>query len=678
MKRSLLTLALLAACNASSADLALAAPAEAPREGSANGETTVDANATNGADSKPAGKKLEAVVVTAVPGGQGVDELVTPVSVLAGDALDDAKRGTIGQTVAGIPGVQTTSFGDGVGRPVIRGLDGPRVAILSSGVGSGDVSSVSQDHAVTVEPFLADQIEILKGPSTLLYGSGAIGGVVNVVDGRIATMPLDAPFAGRVEASHDSVSDGDTQMFRVDGGNDRFALHADGIERDNGDYDSADGRVLNSFVHTRAGAVGGSWFIGDGYVGLAVSRYLNAYGNPAENGADGDAAVRLDMAQTRYDLKSGWNAPFAGVDNIELTVAHGDYVHTEFEGDEVGTVFTNDSNEARVVLTHSPLAEWKGAVGAQFFDRDFAAIGEESFVPATMSRGVGLFITEQREFDRLKVELGARADKQHSDPVNDARRDFDPFSLSAGLSWRIDDAWHISANLDRAQRAPAEEELFANGPHVASATFEIGDPTLEVETANQIELGLHHHGERIEASIAAYTNRYDDFIYLADTGEIEDDLPVRQWSQANATFHGAEIEAILHAYDGVSGKLDMRVWGDTVRAKLDDGGGDLPRIPASRVGAQLTWANGPWRASLGATRYAEQDRVAEFETPTDGFTLVDAHVAWNFHDGERSQWQAFVNARNLTDQRALLATSLIKDDAPMPGRNVQVGLRGTF
>ena len=251
--------------------------------------TDVDPQAAERSRAKPAidragETELPAVVVSAIPGDRAVDRIVRPVGILAGAELDDARAATLGQTVAGMPGVQTTAFGQGVGRPVIRGLDGARVAVLGDGLGSGDASAVSQDHAVTIEPFLADRIEILKGPSTLLYGSGAIGGVVNVVDGRIPERIPENGFSGRVQVGHDSVSDGDSQVFRVDAGSGGFVLHADGMNRRNGDYDTPDGRLPNSFVETRAGALGTSWVGERGFVGVSVSRFLDNYGNPAEPG----------------------------------------------------------------------------------------------------------------------------------------------------------------------------------------------------------------------------------------------------------------------------------------------------------------------------------------------------------------------------------------------------------
>jgi iron complex outermembrane receptor protein len=537
---------------------------------------------------------------------------------------------------------------------------------------------VSQDHAVTIEPFLADRIEILKGPSTLLYGSGAIGGVVNVVDGRIPQrMPADGS-SGRVQVGHEGASDGNIQVFRVDAGAAGFVLHADGMNRRNGDYETPDGRLPNSYVNTNAGALGTSWVGDRGFIGVSVSRFLDHYGNPAEpaDPIEGTASVHVQMAQTRHELKAALESPFAGIDKVEFSFGHADYRHVEFEGDEVGTTFANRSNEGRLVLTRE-VGGWLGAFGAQAFSRDFSAIGEESFVPPSRSHGIGLFATGHREIGALGIELGARADHQDSVPLDGPTRKFRPYSLSAGLSWRMSDHWHATMNLDRAQRAPAEEELFSNGPHLASATFEIGDPALRQETANQFELGLHWHAELVDAKIAAYANRYDDFIHLADTGLVEDGLPVRRWSQADARFRGMEAEATFHLAGNASGDYDLRIWGDTVRASLD-GGGNLPRMPSARTGTELSWRNDDWRASIGVTRYFRQDHVAAFESPTPGFTLVGARVAWTFLETDRGGWEAYLDGSNLANQTARLSTSLIKDQAPQAGRSISVGIRGMF
>lgn len=671
MRKSCLSVALATA-------LISASPMPASAD-DAQDSRTDSANASGHERDGESAQALNAIIVTAVPLDQPLDQIVAPVAVLAGAQLDEVKSSTLGDTVSTIPGVQTTSLGQAVGRPVIRGLDGPRVAVTENGLGSEDVSNVSQDHAVTLEPFLADQIEVLKGPATLLYGSGAIGGIVNVVDGRIPEHAPEKGFSGRAEARYDSGSDGRTGMFRMDGGNQSFAMHVDALRRHDDDYDIPGGTLDNSYLHTTSGAIGAS-LLGDwGYAGFSVSRYLDDYGNPAEPGDpdEGEDPVHIKMAQTRYDFKGGFNQPLPGFDKAEVSFDHTTYQHVEYEGQAPGTTFNNNANEGRLTLTHVALDDWRGAVGVQYIHRDFSAVGDETFIPPTTTRSYGLFITEQKTWGAFKLELGARADHQDSQPDTGGKRRFKPKTVSTGLAWRFDDTWHLSLNLDHAQRAPVEEELFSNGPHDASATYEIGDPGLDVETANRAELGLHLHASRVDGKVAVYYNHYNDFIYLADTGEVEDDLPVRDWSQHDARFRGAEAEATVHLAKADSGHWDLRVFGDTVRAILA-GGGNLPRIPAARLGGELRWNRGPLRASLGATRYFRQDHTAVFETRADGFTRVNLHLGWTLREDKGTVWEAFLDGTNLTNQTARLATSLFKDEAPLPGRNVSVGVRAWF
>ena len=623
---------------------------------------------------------LRGVTVTASPLRGNIEDLIRPVEILAGSALDAAKAPTLGETIGKLPGVQSSFFGAGVGRPVIRGLDGPRVAVLSGGLGTQDVSTVSQDHNVAIEPFLADQIEVLKGPATLLYGSGAIGGVVNVVDGRIAERALDETVSGRAELRVDSVSHGETGMMRVDamGADGALVLHADGVYRNQDDYNTPLGVQRNSFIDTRTGALGAS-LVGDaGFVGFSASRYEDNYGNPGEPGDlnIGDRGVRLEMKQNRVEGKAGLNREFGIFSGARASVAHTDYEHIEFEGDEVGTRFLNAGTEGRVELTHKPLGPWVGAVGVQGSTREFEAIGEEAFVPSTRTDAAGLFVTEQGKFDQLQVDVGARIDRVESSPEGADRRSFSPLSLSAGALWKFNDAWRLSVNLDRAERAPAEEELFADGPHVATLSFEIGDADLRKERATQAEIGLRYRGSRVDAKASVYQTRFDGFIYLAGTGLMQDDLPVRQWTQADAKFRGVEGEVLTHLVDNDAGKLDLRVFGDRVRATLDDGS-NLPRIAPSRVGADLAWDVGTWRASLGATRYVRQDEVAIGETPTGGYTLVNAHVAYH-RDNDRYGWELFLDGSNLTDAEARVHTSFLKETVVLPGRGVAAGVRVFF
>ncbi|MBD7922872.1 TonB-dependent receptor [Xanthomonas sp. Sa3BUA13] len=630
-------------------------------------------------------KDMDAVVVTASPLRDAAGDLSQPVEVLAGERLDENRGASVGETVASLPGVQSSNFGPGVGRPIIRGLDGPRVAVLSDGLSTQDVSTVSQDHSPAVESFLADQIEVLKGPSTLLYGSGAIGGVVNVVDGRIAETPVDGVH-GRAEVRFDGGDkDGNTDMFRVDAGNGSgLSIHADGVYRNQKDYDTPQGRQANSFLDTKTGSIGAS-LAGDwGFVGVSASRFRDNYGNPGEPGdlAAGERGVSLRMHQDRYELKGGLTDPWGDGSALRYSFGHTAYTHTEFEGEEVGTVFDKRANEGRVEASFTVGGDWQTAFGVQGSDSTFQAIGEEAFVPKTDTRAIGVFAVARNNWDRVTAEVGARVDKVKYETDTGVDRDFTPKSFSLSGGFRFNEQWRLTANLDHAERAPAEEELFADGPHIATLAYEIGDADLKPEKANQAELGLNFKNAWVDAKVAAYYNRYDDFIYIVDTGaqwfheEDNDFLPIRQWTQADAIFHGFEGEATFHLADNDSGAWDLRVFGDTVRARLKDGG-NLPRIAPARYGAQLRWDASNWRASLGATRYQKQDKVAVNETPTDGYTLVDAHLAYHV-DAGATAWEVFLDGNNLTDQDARVHTSFLKDDVMLPGRNASFGVRLFF
>jgi len=630
-------------------------------------------------------KDIGGLVVTASALQDTADTLSKPTDVLAGQRLDESRAASLGETVASVPGVQSSNFGPGVGRPVIRGMDGPRVAILDGGLASQDVSTVSQDHAPAVEPFLADQIEVLKGPSTLLYGSGAIGGAVNVVDGRIPEYAIEGGMSGRAEARFSGGDQGgETAMARVDGGNDRIALHADAVYRNALDYDTPRGRQANTFIDARSGALGGS-LVGDwGFVGLSASRFENAYGNPGEPGdlALGDRGVHVEMQQDRYELKGALRDLWGAGNGLRFAYGHTGYTHTEFEGDAPGTRFRKNANEGRLEATFGDPAGWQGAVGAQASTASFVAIGEEAFVPETRTRAQGVFGVARRAFGGFQLDLGARVDRVKSSPVGGDARHFNPLSLSLAGAWKLDERWKLTANLDHAERAPVEEELFSDGPHVATLAYEIGDAGLRKEAANQFELGLQYQAKWMEAKVSAYYNRFNDFIYLADTGDSwyweEEDkaLPIRQWTQGDAVFRGLEGEATVHLAVNDAGDWDLRVFGDTVRATLRDGG-NLPRIAPSRLGAQLRWERGGWRAALGATRTNRQDKVGGNETPTAGYTLVDAHMTRHF-DADAFSWELFADASNLTNQHARVHTSFLKDAVLLPGRSVSFGVRVFF
>jgi len=690
--------------------------------------------------------ELSTVKVTASPLQGDAESLARPVDVLAGERLDEQKAGTLGDTVAKLPGVQSTFFGPGVGRPIIRGQEGPRVAVLSNGMGNMDASTVSADHATSIEPFLADQIEVLKGPATLLFGSGAIGGAVNVVDGRIARELPDRPLSGRAELRGNSVNDERSGMFRLDGVSGNVVLHVDGLVRNGDDYripgyavidgledhsghdheegdtdEPRRGRLDNSSVRTRAGGVGATWLGDAGYFGVSASTYRTNYGIP--NGAhvhadddhdhdhdhdhgdeeEGDEHdVRIDMVQNRFEAKGGIYQPTSFLKNISLRTAYTDYEHTELEAGTPATRFTNRGIEGRLEAVQEQIGGWDGAFGLQFGNSDFGAKGEEAFVPDTGTKNIGLFVLQEKQFGPFKLELGGRHDQVKLDPTGDYRaRRFDATNLSAAGIWTLNDAVDLRFGIDSSERAPTNEELYAAGAHIATRSLEIGDANLKTERGQRVELGIHTHSDRVDFSASIYQTKFKDFIYLADTGVVES-LPVRLWTQQDATFKGAEAEALFHLFEGNAGDWDLRVFGDYVKAELDGSGsrsvdiavphgdhnhnytvdlantGYLPRIAPGRVGADLRWSRDGWRASVGAVRYSSQKDVAQNEAPSNGYTLVDAHFAYRWDRTDSNSYEVFLDGNNLTNREVRPHTSLLRDYSPLPGRGVAFGIRAYF
>ena len=695
------------------------------------------------------------VRATILPGT--AEDLARPVAVLTGERLDAAKASSLGETVNKLPGVQSSYFGPGVGRPIVRGFDGARVQVLSDGLGSGDVSTISADHAVSIEPFLANQIEVLKGPSTLLYGSGAIGGAVNVIDGRVPEAVTDEPLQGRAELRGGTVNNEKTGMLRLDGtsASGDLVFHFDALHRETGNYaipgfaesarqlaaedevpdPATAGTLANSALRTDSGALGVSWVGSRGFFGVGYSLFNTRYGVPGHSHAgddghghdsdhdhdhdhhhDEEQPVHILMDQRRTEVRAGLD-DLGVFETLRVKFADTRYTHTEFEGEDVGTVFDNSSQEARMELVHRPWGGWRGAFGVQWANRDFNAVGDEAFVPPIRGNDTGLFWIGERRVGDFKFELGARHDRNTIDaevqalaPQRHDSRKFEAKSGSAAVQWEINERVHASLGIDRAQRVPTAEELFSNGLHVATGTMEVGDDALGVETANRVELGLRWHGERVDLGFAAYNVRYADFIYQATpeslanpgTALMDGGVPVRLWNQADARFNGLEADARIALLDNNSGVWDLRVFGDVVRGTLKNGGsrdvdvevfhgehvhqyagritldGNLPRIAPARLGSELNWSRGPWRASLGAVRYMQQDRVAVNETTTPGYTLVDAHLAWHRDTSAGNAWEVFIDGSNLLDQEARPHTSFLKELASLPGRGIAFGVRAFF
>jgi iron complex outermembrane recepter protein len=646
--------------------------------------------AAEATQAKKEAKRLDEIIVTASPLGERADQTAQPVAVVSGQRLSDLAGAQAGTAVEHIPGVQTSFFGAGVARPIIRGLEGSRVQVLSSGISSMDASSFSPDHAVAIEPFLADQIEVLKGPATLIYGSGAIGGVVNVADGRLPEK-AGSGFSGRAEVGGDTVANQKLGAVRIDSGteteNGSWLLHADGVYRNQDDFEvpDQDERLEGTSLRSRNGAISATYFGEAGRFGLALSRFTSLYGIPEaeeeDKGGEG-LGVRIDLKQNRVDLSTAVFDPTSSISQIELRFGRNDYQHVELEGDETGTLFDVESNSLRLEAVHAPIfAEGKGALGLTYDNTDFKAIGEEAFVPFTKSKNTGLFSLQHIESGAWHTDVGLRFDRATVDAVGNPSRSDNLTSFSLQGAYALSDReernyWELKAGFDRAQRAPVAEELYSDGAHIATQAYEIGDDDLRKETAHNFELGAHFHGENAHLSLSVYRNQFNDFIYQRAIDEERDDLPVLLWTQGDATFTGFEAQGTMTLMQTAElGKLEGTLQLDQVKASLDSGA-DLPRIAPRRFGANFNWDRGAWHANLSVMRYAKQNDTAPLETPTPGYTRVDFDATRSFANHDESLvTEVFFRVRNATDQLARSHTSFLKEFAPLPGRNVGFGVR---
>lgn len=630
--------------------------------------------------------ELPTVVVTALPfANRGELDLAQPVSVLQGDDLRRQREASLGDTLFHELGVTSSSFGPAAGRPIIRGLDGPRIRVLEGGIGTLDISTLSPDHMVTTESLNASQIEILRGPATLLYGSGASGGVVNVVTERIPNRLFKSP-TGNFELRGNSATDERSGAFNVTGSTGQTSWNVDGFKRKTGDYDTPAGAVGNSAIDSDGLSIGGAFIGKRGFVGASVSQLESLYGIP---GTDG---TKIDLKQRRYDIAGELDDPFRGFKRLKVRMGYNDYKHAEIEGSgEIGTRFNNQGFESRVELLHAPAANWQGVLGVQLQDRNFSALGEEAIVPATKSRSTGLFLVEERNWARWRLELGGRAERATQNPLDSANpsRAFNLYSASAGVLWKFMDGYGLGLSATQGQRAPATEELYSDGPHTATRTFQTGNNALTKETANNIDLSLHKTAGAVKWKVNVFHNRISDYIFersadtdgdgvadrVNDTGapDPSGEYLVQNVAQTGARFYGAEAEAIFTLLPGT---LDLRLFTDTVRGKLD--GGNAPRTPPQRFGLQLDHKAGPWATNLSVIRAARQNRLAELETATPAYTLANAEVSYRIKQSKSIGYTVFVQGKNLLDNELRVHTSYLKDVAPLPGRAFVLGLRGQF
>lgn len=671
--------------------------------------------------------QLGSSVISASALNNTLAEMTSPAEVLEGEELVQRRESTLGETLNGLPGVHSSSFGAGASRPVIRGLDGARVKVLSDGVDVLDASTISPDHAVTSEPLLAERIEVLKGPATLLYGVGAIGGVVNVLDKRVPTHVPEKGYEGELELRANTVANQGAGVFGITAGTGNFAVRAEGTKRQDDEYEipGSPGKQAGSFNDTDSYSLGAS-FIGErGYLGLAYGEQNLSYGLLAHEHADchthgvrdwhcvgeedghgghghdeeddhdhdhdhddhGDehdhdhghdhdhaGVPYIKMKQKRWDLRGELNDPLPGFELARLRVGHSNYSHDEIEGGEAATRFSNDATDARLELTHEPLFGWRGVLGGQTQRRDFQALGEEAYVPPTLTLNHALFLLEEYSVGDWRYELGLRHEWQDIDAEGEPDTNHSGTSVSAGAVWTFAPEYSLGFSLSRSQRLPTAEELYANGPHAATRTVELGNVDLDEETSHNAELTLRKFAGRTTFTFGLFRNQVSDFIYAADSGhDVGGGYREIEYRQQDAVLTGAEGSVTYALTDAT----DITLFGDHVRGKLN-GDGDLPRIPADRLGVRVNQAFTPAvSGELEFYRVQRQDDIADYETETSGYNMLGAGLSYRGSLND-TRYQLFLKGNNLLDENARNHSSFIKDDVLLPGRNFTVGMRLSF
>ena len=672
-------------------------------------------------------ERLQQVTVTG--NALGNAEGIQAVQVLQGEALMLNSQSTLGETLALTPGVSSSYFGPNASRPIIRGMDGDRIKILNNSASSHDVSALSNDHAVPSDPLTVERIEVLRGPSAIMYGGSAVGGVVNLIDNRIPTQPMEG-LSGKADVGWSTVNKESRAAVMLESGNERYGLHVDAFGRHSGDMGVPDTlactksgsepsakAICNSANTSRGYALGGSVFWDKGYLGLSGTHYNSTYGTVAED------TVTIGMKSDRYALETEIRHPLRGWENMRVQFSNTNYQHTESspEGD---TVFSQDGQELRWSAKHqavaSPWGQWQGVVGWQGEDSRFAANGAEAFMPSTKTRQSAIYLVEElkKPWGGFSFGLRSEAVKVNGDafdPEGSTRdtaattKTFSPVSSSLGVLYKLSSDVSLKAHWARTARAPKDYELRADGVHVATAAYEKGSVALQTEKARQMDIGMEWGQGPHTASLNYFDNRFSNYIGLNATRDVVGEDGVSgcaviadaetcwdkyAFSAVRAQFKGWEAMAQLRlsgssglfpAIDGLA-LWDLKLRADSVRASNLDTGEALPRIAPVRLGASLSRQSGPWRWSLGMDK-AQAPRLASTQKATAGYTL------WNTQLSYRQTIQAnqavwYLKVDNLTDQLAYPATSVLtttaadtvtgRPKAPLPGRNIKLGLQLYF
>jgi len=693
---------------------------------------------------------LPTIQVSAHPLNRSADDLINPSNIIEPTRLFQQNSSTLAEALDGQVGVRADTFGAGSARPVIRGQTAPRVKVLSDSAAVLDAAEVSPDHNIPIEPMLAERVEILRGPATLLYGGGAIGGVVNVLDRKIPTVMPEQAVEGQAGLRFNSAAAERAAVFGLTTAlSENIALRLEGVSRKTTDYRAPKGlfaskheehddheehedhdnhghddhdheaehhdehapqalkRVAGTATAGEQISVGLSWIDTRGYFGVAytnnsqdyglsghshehkdchvhdLSLHCGAHGEHShdahakdghdEHAHDEEGVPVIRLRSERVDVRGELLNPMAGIEKIRLRAGLTDYQHQEIEGGQVATTFSNRGYDSRVELEHQPIAGWRGVIGVQQQQAEFKAVGEEAYLPTTDTRNTSVFLLEHYQWQDWHFEVGARQEWQQitpdtAQPVSDLRGT----SVSAAALWDVAPTYSLVGSVSRSQRLPHAQELYANGVHLATNTFELGNPNLKAETSLNTELGLRRTDADLTFNAQVFYNRVDDYIY-ANTLDRHENFRLIQYTQADAEFVGAEAELSYAFTPSLSGT----VFADHVEGRLR-GGEDLPRIPATRWGSRVNHSWNDWRSEVEWYQVNQQNRIASFEQITPSYQMLNLTLSYQGVSANQEAYQVFLRGSNLLDEVAYNHTSFLSNIVPMMGRNVSLGVQVQF
>jgi iron complex outermembrane receptor protein len=645
---------------------------------------------------------LDEIVISA-PLDRPLYKQAQAASIMTAEQLNLALEPSLGQTLSRMPGVSSSYFGPAASRPVIRGLEGDRVRILQNGLNTTDASAASFDHALSFDPSNLKSVEVIRGPATLLYGSGAIGGIVNAIDGRIVDEKLDGTIRGSMGSRFSSVDQGYQTNMMLEGGWKGLAFHVEAFTRAAEDYHipgntrtvgeqernpptfDQSGVALNSRLRNEGFSAGLSYVWDEGFVGFSWTEFHNIYGSPAEE------TVFIDLYQTRLDVRGAFYKPLPMIKEIDWRFAWSDYEHTEYENGADNTAFKNDGYDFRLEVKHEKIAGMEGAAGFQSERSDFFVDGAEAYLPPSVTESNSLFFFEDITQGPLSFQFGGRYDNIDTRSRNNdvfgtpRRRSFDNLSGSAGVVYAPNEEYSGAFTITYSERAPTAQELFSNGDHAATSTFEVGNFGLGVEHSVSFDLNLRKRTGWVTGSAGGYYSHYDGFIGLFPTGGVAaSGNPEYAYRSVNAEFIGGELETTLHLLHPVTDKaekpdtnLHWEFKADVVRARDASSGRSLPRIPPFHLSSALFWEYGRFGARLEGIYAAPQHRLAANEFGTPSYFLVNLSLTYRLLQGANTL-DLYVKGMNLTDEDAREHTSFLKERLPLPRRGLVAGLKWSF